>query len=145
MRNSPGGNSTSPQVRIHTEARLVRGENSDSVIRADLFGKYGETQPRNSQGKSSNGFSRGSNEPVTFQRSNWSGNKSIGPVHSENQKMDSRNIHTDILGRTKESGKPGMTWTGQYSQFMHQLERMKQELEAVGEENLELANLISDN
>lgn len=124
------------------ENQLTGSKHKDPVVRADLFGKYGESKLGSSHGKHSN---RHSNEPVTFQRrSNDTENRASLTGVTDGYPEEVRSLQDEGLEGIQWSAKKGMSWTSQYGHFMHQLERMKQELEAVGEENLELANLITD-
>lgn len=51
-------------------------------------------------------------------------------------------IRADLFDKYDTNDK--MAWTDQYGHFVHQLERLKSEIAAVGNENIELANLIVD-
>lgn len=120
----------SPQVQLHSVGDLTSEKKSDPVIRADLFGKYQTINYGQPEFIPSNIISdRTMSQQVTFQ------NKSTSQLGQTKQSF------TDEVAKAYTGG---MSWTGQYGHFIRQIERMKQELENIGDENLELANLITE-
>lgn len=128
---SPGYNLESPQVQLQSIELQTSEKKSDPVIRADLFGTYPEKDYRGSDFRSSNGFSgKSGSQPLTFQH------------RTQTQLGQTKHSINDDEARKKQGS---MSWTGQYGHFLSQIDKMKRELETLGEENLELANLITDN
>lgn len=128
---TPGGGLESPQVQIQSIEQLSSEKKQDPVIRADLFGKYNEPKVnnRNSDYRNSNTYSgKESSQPLTFQLRTQS---NMG------------NTNDSLRKDAQATRKNHMSWTGQYGDFLAQIDRMKRELESLGEENLELANLIT--
>lgn len=122
----------------------------DRVIRADLFGRYMEQTDHRRLALGSQHKPPQVTDEDTDQRSS---DYQVADKHQRQDHADTlvqRDSDNDrsplhVVDESKALTKmANMSWTGQYVQFMHQLEKMKRELEAVGEENVMLANLITE-
>ena len=127
---SPADYLESPQVQLQSREQQTTDKKHDPVIRADLFGRYQEVDNKGSEYLSSKGFSgKNGSQQITFQR-------------NSNSSQTKKQTSTDNMTAKHDSA---MSWTGQYSQFIMQIEKMKKELETIGDENIELAHLITEN
>lgn len=131
FQKSPLNTLESPQVQLQSIEQHTSEKKLDPVIRADLFGTYPEIDNRASDFRLSNAISgKSGSQQLTFQHRTQS---------NMGQTKQSVNEEGVAIKQSK------MSWTGQYGEFLSQIERMKRELETIGDENLELANLITQN
>lgn len=131
FQKSPMNTLESPQVQLQSIDQHSSEKKLDPVIRADLFGTYPELDNRASDFRLSNAISgKSGSQQITFQ-------------HRTQSNM--AQVKHSLIDDGTSNHQAKLTWTGQYGEFLMQIEKMKRELETIGDENLELANLITQN
>lgn len=151
--NNPRTNLNSPHVQIFNDNFGTSSKKNDSIIRADLFGTYGEKTYEgyySEYGNSNTFIKNNTEETFVKNNSNQKGNeKNAQNRHESALNGGGEAGYSYSQNKSKEKSRnqgqkaSSMSWTGQYSQFLQQLDKLKKEIEMVGDENLELANLIS--